>query len=295
MIQRPWLHVVCLAVAVIAIPVVVQGDPGVPDRSPAFDYSSASFAPEQAGGGEPDQPEESVRAELTKPSKGSDDWEFTLSPYLWLMSIRADVDAGPASTTAKACFTDLLKDLDGAAQLRFEGVKDRWGFYLDGTWMALSVDERARIGPFKIRGLDVDVDFTQAWLDFGGMIRFGEPGRVFDFMLGGRYTHLSTDVSVGPFIDISETNDYVSPVIGGRMQFDLGEKWLMSLKADASGFGVDDGPDLTWGITGIIGYRLSEKATMGLGYRYYDIDMNGDRLDLDLSYHGPIVGIAFQF
>ena len=229
------------------------------------------------------------------PRKSLDDWEFTLAPYLWMTSLRADVDVGPVSATADACFSDLLEHMDMGAQLRFEGRRGHWGFYLDGTYMSLGGDARARIGPFRVRGLDVDGEFTQAWLDFGGMYRFGERGRSFDIMLGGRYTYIGADISIGPFLDVDESDDFVSPVVGGRWEYALSDKWALSLAGDVGGFGVGDAADLTFGVTGLLGYRVSDHSTLVVGYRYYNSDYSTSDLDLDIQLHGPVVGMAFQF
>ncbi len=225
-------------------------------------------------------------------SKQSDDWEFTLSPYLWMMSIRAEISAGPINSTSEACFTDLLKDMDMGAMLRFEGRRGRWGFYVDGTYVALSDDARARIGPFRLRGLDADLELVQSWVDFGGMYRFGPPARSFDLMLGGRYAYISNDVSVGP-LDLDTSDDSLAPVVGGRVELGLSERWLFSTRGDVGGFGIGDAAELTWGLTGLFGYRLTDRTTIGFGYRYYDIEFSGD--NLDMQFHGPIAGVSFHF
>lgn len=200
---------------------------------------------------DPETPQGSVESSsLSAPdsAKSSDEWEFTLAPYLWMSSIRAEAEVGSVSATADACFSELLQQMDFGAQLRFEGLHHPWGFYLDGTYMSLGGDARARVGPFRVRGLDVDGEFTQAWLDFGAMYRFGERGRSFDVMAGGRYSYLAADVSLGPFLDIDEWKDFWAPVIGGRLTYALSEKWVLSLAGDAGGFGVGDAADLTWGL-----------------------------------------------
>ncbi len=227
--------------------------------------------------------------------KDPDDWEFSLTPYLWMTSLRAEADVGPVSSTSEACFSELLEQMDMGAQMRFEGRRGHWGFYLDGTYMSLGSDARARIGPFRVRGLDVDGEFTQAWLEFGGMYRFGEPGRSFDVMVGGRYSYIAVDASVGPFLDVDESKDFWAPVVGGRWQYALSETWVLSLAGDVGGFGVGDAADLSWGVTGILGYRINDRTTLGIGYRFFDIDFSERALDLDLQFHGPIAGVTFRF
>lgn len=225
-----------------------------------------------------------------------DGWRFTLAPYFWASSIRSEISDGRSSATTEACFSELLKDLDLAGQLRFEGLRNnRWGFYLDGTYLQLGDDSTVRVGRFRLRGIDFETEITQAWLDFGGMYRFGKLGRSFDIMLGGRYVHLATEVSAGSLLDRDNSEDTVSPVVGGRLEWSLTDRWILSVRGDVGGFGVDDAADVVWGATGLVGYRLNERATLGFGYRYYDIGTSGGDVDVDVVYHGPIVGVAFHF
>jgi hypothetical protein len=224
------------------------------------------------------------------------DWEFRLAPYLWLLSVSADIETGPISTRADACVTDLLQNLDLMAQLRFEALhRQRWGFFLDGTYIGLSTEARANIGPFKFRGRDVDAELRLAWLDFGGMYRFGESGKCFDAFFGGRYAHVSTDVSLGRLLDSGNDSDFVSPIIGGRVEWAFNERWGGSLKGEVGGFGVGQGADLYWGATAAVGYRFSEHTTFEIGYRLHDWNYGEGRRDLDLMFHGPIVGLVFRF
>jgi hypothetical protein len=80
----------------------------------------------------------------TPTRKRSDDWEFSLSSYLCMTSLRAETEEGSVSRTAEACFSELLPQMDMGAQMRFEGPR-HWGFYLDGTCTSLGGD--ARRGP----------------------------------------------------------------------------------------------------------------------------------------------------
>jgi len=220
------------------------------------------------------------------------DWTFELSPYFWAMSLRAEVDGA----VSEACFTDLVGHLDFGAMMRFEGRhSSRWGFYLEGMYLSLGDDAKVHAGPFRFRGIDVDATFTQADLDFGGMYRFGDDALALDVLFGGRYTHLETKLDLGPLPERNNNIDFVAPVVGGRVRFDLGEKWLLSVKADVGGFSVDEAPDLTWGVTSLLGYRLRERAVLGFGYRYYDTGSDDGGTDADLIFHGPIIGLAWSF
>lgn len=225
----------------------------------------------------------------------TNDWEFSLAPYLWMTSLRAQADEGPFSGTTDICFSELLKQLNVGGQLRIEGLRRPWGFYLDGTYLNLGGDATARVGPFRVRGLDVDAEITEAWLDFGGLYRFGEEGRSFDIMAGGRYSYIGTNISAGPLQLVDQSNDSVAPVFGGRLLYAISKKWMLSIAGDLGGFGVGNGADLSWSLSGIVGYQINESLTFGVGYRYFDIDLDDGDLDLDLQMHGPLIGMQFRF
>jgi hypothetical protein len=288
--DRP-LMTACIAAGLLVLPAAAQNpQPNPPGRT---HLSFVNFASDRYAIA--DQPPDAAAEPAPAPRAANDEWHFTLAPYLWAMSMRVEAGDGSASSTSEACFLDLLNSLDGAAQLRFEGIKDRWGFFLDGTYLTLSDDANVRTDRFRVRGIDVDMHITEAWLDFGGMYRFGDPGFVFDLMLGGRYAYVATEISVGPFDVVDSSSDFLAPLIGGRLEFDLSDRWMMSVKGEVGGFGVGDAADLTWGATGLFGYRASESMTLGFGYRIYAIDLKDDGVDLDLQLHGPIVGAAFSF
>lgn len=225
----------------------------------------------------------------------SNEWHFTLSPYVWMMSLSADADIGSLSTSADVCFSELVPHMNIGAQLRFEAFHGPWGFYLDGTYVNLEADARAKIGRFRIRGVGIDVDITDAWLDFGGMYRFGERGRSFDIMVGGRYSYIAADLSIGPFLDVEESENYLVPVIGGRVEYAFTDKWGATLKGDVGGFGVGNGIELTWGVTGQVNYQIKHDITLYVGYRFHAVEFSSGSLDADLAYYGPVIGMAYHF
>jgi len=87
--------------------------------------------------------------------KGGAGWEFQFTPYVWAAGVKADAVIGSFESSGEADFIDLAKKLDVGVMLHFEGRKERWGFMLDGLYMNLSDDARARVGPFRVRGINI--------------------------------------------------------------------------------------------------------------------------------------------
>jgi hypothetical protein len=66
---------------------------------------------------------------------------------------------------------------------------------------------------------------------------------------------------------------------------------------EVGGFGV--GSTFTWQVFPTLGFSLSKRASLELGYRWLDIDYKtGENTTLfkyDVLTQGPIVGFAFRF
>ena len=64
-------------------------------------------------------------------------------------------------------FGDIWDNLDFGAMVNVEARKGKWGFFLDPTYMKLSVD--ADVGPF-----DAEVDTEMVIIEFGALYRIIE-------------------------------------------------------------------------------------------------------------------------
>jgi len=225
--------------------------------------------------------------------KGGAGWEFQFTPYVWAAGVKANAVIGSFESSGEVDFIDLAKKLDVGVMLHFEGRKERWGFMLDGLYMNATDDARARVGPFRVRGINIDGGLKMAILEAGVFYRFGEASPSFDALAGVRYISIDLRVDPGPLPTLSRDKDWVDPFIGGRFQLGLSERWSLSLRGDVGGFGV--GSDLTWNVTALLGYRLSETTTLAIGYRHLDIDYANGNFEFDAQFSGPYLGLSFRF
>ncbi|MEM8572671.1 MAG: hypothetical protein AAGG56_17470 [Pseudomonadota bacterium] len=203
--------------------------------------------------------------------------------------------------------SDALEVLDFTSSLRFEAWNGRLGILADANFLKLSEDGGATIGsgPFA-RDLDVEVDAEQYWITLMGGYKIAEgvnaSGRPFVFDLHGglRYNRIRQDVEIeGPVRGGSPggTETWWEPVIGVRGLVGLNDAWSFSAVADFGGFGAG-GNDLAWSANAAFDRKLSERASLKVGYRYYSIDFEtgggADRFGWDLEQHGPFIGLAFS-
>ncbi len=226
-------------------------------------------------------------------TREDDDWQFEIAPFLWATYLRYDASVGPIGASGDVDFFDLASILDMGFSLHAEARKNRFGVFLEGSYISSSADDRAKVGPIPILGVKADLEMELTQVTLGGMYRLGEPGRTLDLMAGVRYTRLDADMSIGPFIDASVTKDFLDPMVAARFRWDFEEKWRLALRGEAGGFGVDT--ELTWGLQGTIGYRLRDNVVLEVGYRYFDMELEKGPLHLEQQVHGPIIGLAISF
>ena len=98
---------------------------------------------------------------------------------------------------------------------------------------------------------------------------------------------------------IGDSRDYVEPLVGGRLVWELDEKLTLWFRGDVGGFGIGSGSDLTYNLIPGCSYRLTKNTTLDLSYRYFNMDYsNGsghDELAMDVEAYGPVFGMTILF
>ena len=91
----------------------------------------------------------------------SDEWRFSITPYLWVPAI--DIET-PSGSEVEIGMDDLLDNLKMAALGYFEARRSRWSFAVDGIYLNLAVDGGGTLSGPRIGGsFDADVD-TRSWI-----------------------------------------------------------------------------------------------------------------------------------
>ncbi|MCJ7752030.1 MAG: porin family protein [Armatimonadetes bacterium] len=213
--------------------------------------------------------------------------QSTIAIYGWMTGVNADLRAGPVEANVDASFSDILDNLDTGLMLYYEVLEEDTGFYLDVVHARVSdVIERPL--------LTVDWDVKQTLIEAGALLRQGAPGAGVDIILGVRYVDLDSEVGLTPpSVSAASGDHWLDPVVGVRYRTSLSDKWAFSGRGDIGGFGF--GSDFSWQLVGVFGYEMSPRWSLGLGYRYLDIDYDESDFGFDGAMSGPLVGFAYGF
>ena len=261
----------------------------------------------------------SISAYSESQPQTTDDWEIRLMPYFWMPSLDAEGTVGgplggSLSGNVDLSFGDVLDYLNFTDMGRMEAWNGKWGLTFDGIFMNLGADGSFQ-GRRGVVDFSLDADVRLGMADFGLAYRlyeqrFGNDDRqrlVFEPYGGLRYSYLKEEIDLNVNIagvgstgrTLGTSEDWVEPFIGGRVIWDLNDKWSLNVRGDAGGFGIGSASDLTWQILGGVDYKLSKNMIFNAGYRYVELDYShgsgSDKLGIDLRAKGPYLGLTILF
>lgn len=209
----------------------------------------------------------------------SEDWEFSLIPYVWMSSMDGDVSIGDTSVPFDMSFSDILDRLDLAFMGRFEAWKKPWGFSVDTLYMNLEDEIQRPLVKVEPKMEMLIADFgVSRWL---GEVPLGQgdtPATMFFELIGGaRYSYLKTGVDITPGANLRQSGDWLEPFVGGRIRLQASDKWAFVVRGDAGGFGIGSASELTRNAALVIHYQWLSNLSLQLGYRIMGLDVE----------HGP--------
>jgi hypothetical protein len=227
-------------------------------------------------------------------------WDFHAAAYLWMANIDGSQTVRGQEAELEVGFGDIFNVLEFAAEGRFEAMKDnRWGFYVDGTYLKLGPE--AKQGP-----IDIHIGY-QYWLaELGGLYRAktwptNHGHAAVDVVLGGRYTRMDVklDFQNTPLPSQSARQSWTDPFVGVRLITDLPGDWAMALRGDVGGFGIGNSSNLSAQGSLIFHWTFRPRWNLVAGYRALYQDYETGRGPIEFAYrattHGPLLGVGYRF
>lgn len=180
-----------------------------------------------------------------------DPWEFTLSPYGWLAGLEGTTGVRGFTAETEVPFKDILSNLDMTAMLNLEARKGRWGGWVDGLYLKMSMDGQTP-GPL----LDsVGVSIEQIVAEAALFYRVWENDRGFlDLYAGARY------MSVGGELSLHVSDSGVEQ-LSRRLSDAVVNRVVDEVSSVASSKAASAKGSLTSKITDLVSDRLAEATS----------------------------------
>jgi hypothetical protein len=93
--------------------------------------------------------------------------------------------------------------------------------------------------------------------------------------------------------EVSGRADWVDPFVGVRGRYQLSPKFYVAGKADIGGFGVSS--ELVWQVYGGVGWQMSKRTALELGYKYFAIDYSDGGFTYDVANSGVMTAFSIEF
>ena len=237
-------------------------------------------------------------------AQAADKWEWDITPYLWAISVKADVALDDEPTLgADVKFKDLVDKVDIAAMLHFEGRRGQFGFFTDAIFISLTDDQTRSANPPLPGGTETDANLDLGLYEGGGFYRLKDAVTGFDILYGIRVIDDSQDVTItvpppiSATVDGSTSDTYTDGIIGVRYSAPMGKRWYYAIRGDVGAGGTK----IAWNGIVSFGFLCDKKGTYNLrfGYRYFKTELdtteNGTDVETDLTLYGPYIGFGFRF
>jgi len=215
-----------------------------------------------------------------------DKWQFTITPYLWIASIKGNTAADGVDGGIDTDYVFLsLDNLEGAFFIGASAGKDRWT--LQSDFVYLNFNDNFTLGP-----VDTEVDLKGDIIELSAAYALQSIAHT-EFIFGVRRVSLALDISLTPGPAGEGKPIWVDPIAGLRYARPLGERWQAFARADVGGFGLSS--ELTLNGVASAGFNMSNHSSLFVAYRYLKLDFKEDELLADLTAKGFALGVEFNF
>ena len=215
------------------------------------------------------------------------DWQFRVTPYVWVPSLHMDTTLGNGLATSSE--TEVLEILDFALLLTGEARKGDWGLLAEFNYLDLSND-------FSFAGSIVQGESDLQGI-MGGLAvayRFaGDEAANADLFGGFRIWSLDAKADFRILPSVSRSTTFVDPIIGVRGSYDVTDEIFLTGLAEIGGFGA--GSDLQWEVIARVGYQFNDMLAAGIGYRHLALQVDRDQVDIDAALTGPFLALDVTF
>lgn len=224
-----------------------------------------------------------------------DQWNFSITPYLWGLGVTGSLSYNNVSKPVKATLGDLLSDMKFIAMFTAEARTPQYGLYLDALYGDLGTSVAKVVGRSD---LNANITSQLSMITLAPNFRlYSSKSSHVDGLIGARYLGLNTKTTISdPALNVSTkfkvTENITTAVAGVKGRFNLGDSnYFVPFYIDAGGgqhssftsqayLGIGRAYD--WGDVSLVAKNV-----------YYNFKVENANVDLNML--GAAVGVTFRF
>jgi hypothetical protein len=222
----------------------------------------------------------------------SGQWRYSVTPYLWTLSIHGRVGVGPVATDANVKFYEIWDALRFAAMGDAEVRHGRLFGSADVIYASVGkTDVIAIRGDTGTLTLTLKISIIQG---VGGYTIVGDNKWAVDLLGGVRlwnvHPALDVDLTRRPSNPHSIERGWPDATAGLRVRALPYKKLHVVIGGDGGG-----GSHGTWQAYGTVGYDVWSKVALGAAYRYLSVNYEDNLFLLDVRLRGPVFGATIHW
>lgn len=223
----------------------------------------------------------------------SDGWRLDLTPYLWFAGTHGTVGALGRDASVHASAGDMLSHLNAGLMGAAQAQIGRFLLNGDLLWIRLSDSKALPFPGLNARSADVTVG-QLVWTSKIGYRLIERNGVKADANVGVRYWHLGQSLNFNPSIfglNVNRSQSWADIVVGGRLEFPLGQKASITALGDVGGWNATAKSD--YQVAGALNFKVSNRWTISPGYRYLYVDYRSGSSIYNLATSGALIGVTY--
>jgi hypothetical protein len=212
---------------------------------------------------------------------GDGEWTADITPYFWIAGQNGDSVVLGQASEIDISFSDIIENFDMGISGHLEANKDKWTLLFDLQY--INVSEKPDTVVIRVKNTVME----------GGVTYRLHPA--FEALGGVRIVRYKLELTPDLIEPIEASKTWADPFVGVRAKAQVVDNFSVSGRFDIGGFGA--GSDFSWNLI-LAGSYDWERISLLFGYRAWNVDYDSGEglreLELDLTTHGPFVGITFH-
>jgi len=226
-------------------------------------------------------------------SQDSEQLDWKITPYLWLVNFGGDLSIGPIDQEIDTSFSDIVSNLDFAAQIYGELGKGKHAFHVDYTYLRLKPDPTKLPSPPFLPDSELSTKLTNNIFETAYNYRWNGPDGP-ALVLGARLIDMEIRMNPARLPAVNAGPNWWDYFVGIKTHNIISTKWDF----DFYGTIGTGGSDLPWTAQVSFGRRFSNDNRLMLGFRAWGLDYsevkNSRTTALDMNLYGLVVGYEFN-
>jgi len=241
-----------------------------------------------------------AQSDVTPIFKVTDDWRFSVTPYVWVPGLMATLsnNNGPVTTvdfSMNQIVSNLKSGVMGATEIR----KGNWG--LSGDFFNATLQNQGAFNTTDSTGTARIADLvTLKATMFTGSVLYtviNTKDLNMDALVGARAVFATASVNLNDRVDslnAATTFNTITPIAGFKGRYRIADSsWYVPYYADAgSGGGTTT---LTWQAILGVGKAINNWIDVSLTYRALEADLHGNGSVMKANLKGPQLAMTFNF